>query len=270
MDIVDSHIHFWDITNGYNDWVKDTNLPKLVTPENLEASAFVHIEAHSEKFDPLCEYNWLKSKFNNSNIKVVAFVDFTLEISQFEKKIIYLSEHNNIVGIRQIMSKTYKSKYSPFEKCIPKDLEQKLKILREHKLIFEAQMYPEQFLPLLEKINNSGVKMVVEHFGLPLFGRNNNLAEWQRFIKECSQNTNWNLKLSGFDLNNQMSNVEKALDFVFENISFHQLCYGSNFPVSNHDDYNFWQKFLYKYIDNDEISKHVFKNVARRIYFKEG
>ncbi|MBK2240314.1 amidohydrolase, partial [Francisella tularensis] len=35
-------------------------------------------------------------------------------------------------------------------------------------------------------------------------------------------------------------------------------------------DYNFWQKFLYKYIDNDEISKHVFKNVARRIYFKEG
>ncbi|MBN3683906.1 amidohydrolase, partial [Francisella tularensis subsp. holarctica] len=33
MNIVDSHIHFWDITNGYNDWVKDTNLPKLVTPE---------------------------------------------------------------------------------------------------------------------------------------------------------------------------------------------------------------------------------------------
>ncbi|MDE5020697.1 amidohydrolase, partial [Francisella tularensis subsp. holarctica] len=95
----------------------------------------------------LCEYNWLKSKFNNSNIKVVSFVDFTLEISQFEKKIIYLSEHNNNVGIRQIMSKTYKSIYSPFEKCIPKDLEQKLKILRDQKLIFEAQMYPEQFLP---------------------------------------------------------------------------------------------------------------------------
>lgn len=105
MNIVDSHIHFWDITNGYNDWVKDTNLPKLVTPENLEASAFVHIEAHSEKFDPLCEYNWLKSKFNNSNIKVVAFVDFTLEISQFEKKIIYLSEHNNIVAYAKLCQK---------------------------------------------------------------------------------------------------------------------------------------------------------------------
>ncbi len=144
------------------------------------------------------------------------------------------------------MSKTYKSRYSPFEKSIPKDLEQKLKILKDHKLIFEAQMYPEQFLPILEKINNSDVKMVVEHFSLPLFGRNNNLIEWQRFIQECSQNTNWNLKLSGFDLNNEISNVEKALGFVFENISFHQLCYGSNFPVSNHDDYNSWQKFLYK------------------------
>ena len=52
----------------------------------MNASAFVHIEAHSEKFDSLCEYNWLKSKFNNKNIKIVAFVDFTLEISQFEKK----------------------------------------------------------------------------------------------------------------------------------------------------------------------------------------
>ncbi|MDE5020988.1 amidohydrolase, partial [Francisella tularensis subsp. holarctica] len=76
----------------------------------------------------------------------------------------------------------------------------------------------------------------------PLFGRNNNLEEWQIFIKECSQNTNRNLKLSGFDLNNQMSIVKKALDFVFENISFHQLCYGSNFHVSNHYYYNFWQK----------------------------
>lgn len=66
-------------------------------------------------------------------------------------------------------------------------------------------MYSEQFLPILEKINNSDVKMVVEHFGLPLFGRNNNLIEWQRFIQECSQNTNWNLKLSGFDLNNEIS-----------------------------------------------------------------
>ncbi|ALB01773.1 hypothetical protein ACH24_03560 [Francisella persica ATCC VR-331] len=82
---------------------------------------------------------------------------------------------------------------------------------------------------------NSDVKMVIEHFSLHLFGHIN-LIEWQRFIEECNQNTNLNLKLSGFDLNNEISNVEKVLDFVFDNISFHQLCYGSNFSISNHND----------------------------------
>lgn len=267
MSIVDSHIHFWDIENGYNDWIKNTNLPKVVTPESLNADAFVHVEAHSDIFDPLCECHWLKSKFPDKKIKIVAFADFTLDIFEFEKNIAYLAEVGDIVGIRHIMSKTYKSKYSPFDKDIPKDLEQKLKILKKYNLIFEAQMYPEQFLPLLDSINKSGVKMVVEHFGLPLFGSNNNLDQWHKFINECSQHPDWYLKLSGFDLNNKMADVNRALDFVFENITFHKLCYGSNFPVSYQDDYSCWQNFLHDYIKNDKISENVFKNVARRVYF---
>lgn len=267
MKIIDSHIHFWDINNGFNNWVENTSLPKLITPELVNANAFVHIEAHSEAFDSICEYNWLASNFPDKNIKVVAFADFTLNLAEFAKKIEYFAEHENIVGVRQIMSKTYKSKYSPFDKEIPKDLEQKLKVLKEYKLIFEAQMYPEQFLPLLEKISKSEVDMVVEHFGLPIFGRNNNLDQWHKFIKECAQNPNWMLKLSGFDLNNNMTDVRKTLDFIFENITFHKLCYGSNFPVSYQNDYKFWQSFLYQYINNDNISKNIFENVARRVYF---
>jgi predicted TIM-barrel fold metal-dependent hydrolase len=267
MEIIDSHIHFWDVGNGFNKWVENTYLPKLVTPENLNANAFVHIEAHGDDCDPLCEYNWLKSKFSDKNIRIVAFADFTLSVSEFEKKIEYLSQNKDIVGIRHIMSKTYKSKYSPFDKDIPKDLRQKLKVLKEYNLIFEAQMYPEQFLPLLDEISNSDVNMVVEHFGLPLFGRNNNLDQWYKFIKEVAQNSSWTLKLSGFDLNNRMNDVTKALDFIFEKITFHQLCYGSNFPVSHQNDYSYWSKFLKGYINNNDIAKHVFENVARRVYF---
>ncbi|MED7819002.1 MULTISPECIES: amidohydrolase family protein [unclassified Francisella] len=267
MNIIDSHIHFWDLKNGYNDWVKNTNFPSRVTPEGLNADAFVHIEAHSEIFDPLCEYKWLKSEFANKSIKVVAFVDFTLDIDSFEKKTTAIRKYKDIVGIRQIMAKTNKSSYSPFTKDIPNDLEDKLKILQQNNLVFEAQMYPKQFLNILEKIDNSKVTMVIEHFGLPIFNDKESLESWYILINECKQNSNWNFKLSGFELNNDFSHINKALDFIFENIHDTQLCYGSNFPVSHKDNYDFWQSFLHKYINNDTISENVFRNVAQKIYF---
>ncbi|QIW09982.1 amidohydrolase family protein [Francisella sp. LA112445] len=267
MKIIDSHIHFWDIKNGYNDWVKNTDLPSRVAPDDLNVEAFVHIEAHSEIFNPLCEYKWLKSEFLDKDIKVIAFLDFTSDILEFEKKVIQLKEYKDIVGVRQIMAKTNKSSYSPFIKDIPNDLQDKLKILQQNNLVFEAQMYPEQFLTILSSIDSSQVTMVIEHFGLPIFNDKNSLECWYSLINECKQNSNWNLKLSGFELNNDSSYVNKALDFIFENIHDNQLCYGSNFPVSNQNNYSFWQSFLHKYINNDTISKNVFKNVAQNIYF---
>ena len=134
--IIDSHIHFWDLANGYNNWVKDTNLPSLVTPVNLDADAFVHVEAHSNKFNPLCEYNWLKANFPQKNIKVVVAADFTQSIEIFRREMQKLSKVDGIVGVRQIMSKTIKTSYSPFDKDIPKDLKEKLSILKEYELVF--------------------------------------------------------------------------------------------------------------------------------------
>ena len=267
--IIDSHIHFWDLANGFNDWVKGTELPNLVTPLGLGEDAFVHIEAHSDKFDSLCEYNWLKSKFPQKDIKVVATVDFTKNINSFRKDIQKLSNVDDIIGVRQIMSKTTKTNYSPFDKDIPKDLKEKLQQLKEYGLVFEAQMYPEQYLSILDDIESSGVTMAIEHFGLPVYAGNNNLFEWKTFIKEISENNNWCLKLSGFDLNNDMENINKCLDFVFDNISTRKLCYGSNFPVSHKNSYSHWAKLLSEYINDNEAAKDLFYNTAKSIYFKE-
>ncbi len=48
-------------------------------------------------------------------------------------------------------------------------------------------MYPEQYLPLLDTIDSSGVTMVIEHFSLPIFAGNDNLSEWKTFMKQVSQ-----------------------------------------------------------------------------------
>ena len=157
------------------------------------------------------------------------------------------------------MAQTTKTSYSPFNGDIPSDLKDKLLILKENNLVFEAQMYPEQYLPFLEDIESSGVTMVVEHLGLPVFTGNNNLAEWKTFLRQVSQNNNWHLKLSGFDMNNDMKDVYKCLDFVFENVSTNQLCYGSNLPISHQDNYNNWKNLLVEYIDSNDIVKDITK-----------
>lgn len=265
---IDAHIHFWDLTNGYNNWVKATNFPSLITPVNLNANAFVHVEAHTNKLDPLCEYKWIKNSFPHKNIKVVAQVDFTQNIEGFKKDISNLAQADDIVGVRQIMATTTKSTYSPFNENIPSDLTNKLAILREYNLIFEAQLYPEQYLQVLDSIASSGVTMVIEHFGLPILAGNDNLLEWQEFIKQVSQNYNWYLKLSAFDLNNDINDVHKALNFILDNITTDKLCYGSNFPISQQNNYSSWQGYLLNYLDDDVAIKDIFLNVANKVYFK--
>ena len=267
MKIIDSHIHFWDTGNGLNDWVKETNLPKKVIPNDIvDTDSFVHIEAHTQDQNSLCEYNWLKSNFPNKNIKVVAFVDFTQDLDIFKKGVDIISRKEDIVGVRHIMAKTDKSKYSPFDDRVPYDILEKLRVLKENNLIFEAQLYPEQFLPLLNLIDKSGVIMAIEHFGLPIFGENDNLIEWQILIKKIAQNDKWYLKLSGFEFNNNYKYLNKALKFVFENIESSRLCYGSNFPVSNTDNNTKWAIILKNQIKDDNTLKNIFFNTSNQLY----
>ena len=72
-----------------------------------------------------------------------------------------------------------------------------------------------------------------------------------------------------YDLNNDMENINKCLDFVFDNISTRKLCYGSNFPVSHKNSYSHWAKLLSEYINDNEAAKDLFYNTAKSIYFKE-
>ena len=146
MKIIDSHIHFWNIDNKINEWVDTTDLPRIVSPNDFNTDCFVHVEAHSEKHDNLCEYRWLKKHFANKNIKIVAFIDFSQHISTFEQKAIQLGKITDVVGVRQIMATSNKSKYSPYNKDIPLDFSSKLKILAQNNLVFDCQMYPNQLL----------------------------------------------------------------------------------------------------------------------------
>ncbi|QWU99432.1 amidohydrolase family protein [Francisella salimarina] len=264
--IIDSHIHFWDIDNGYNRWVKDTDLPTKVLPSDFKIDNFVHIEAHAEDIDHLCEYKWLVANFSNKNIKVIAFVDFTQNVQSFEQKIIELSSCRDIVGVRQIMSKDSGAKYSPFDKEIPSDLFEKLVILKKYNMIFECQMYPQQFVSAVSDILKSNVTCCVEHFGLPIKTRNDNLLYWRDLLRCVDNHQNLYLKLSGGDLNNDEDDIKEILNEVKDSVDTSKLCYGSNYPVSNKDNYNKWFDIVYSTFTDAKSQQDIFCNTANKLY----
>ena len=266
MKIIDSHINFWDINNGLNDWVRETNLPKKVLPDDIiEVDTFVHVEAHNEKFNNLCEYNWLKETYPQKNIKVVAFIDFTKDIKIFENDVIKLSNTKDIVGVRQIMSKTDKLSYSPFQKNIPYDLNEKLKILGQTNLVVDLQMYPDQLLPILHLIEESNAKVLLEHFGLPIFENNDSINDWKKMLHEINYLNKFSIKLSGLDILNRVNSFNKIIDIVLEKVDENRLVYGSNYPVSNHNDYHYWYNFLKKALPSKYMNKIFYQN-AKKMY----
>ncbi|AJI52594.1 amidohydrolase family protein [Francisella philomiragia] len=264
--IIDSHIHFWDIDNNYNRWIKDTNLPTKVLPSDFKIDNFVHVEAHTEDINHLCEYKWLVDNFSNKNIKVIAFVDFTQSEQSFEQKIIELSYYKDIVGVRQIMSKDSSASYSPFDKEIPSDLFEKLVILKKYNMIFECQMYPQQFVNAVSDILKSNVTCCVEHFGLPIKTRDDNLLYWRDLLRYVDNNQNLYLKLSGGDLNNNEDKIKEILEEVKNSVASSKLCYGSNYPVSNTDNYNKWFDMVCNAFIDAKSQQDIFFNTANKLY----
>ncbi|MCW8091230.1 amidohydrolase family protein [Alteromonas sp. ASW11-130] len=267
MKIIDSHIHFWDVANGFNEWVEETTLPKQVSPDHLNAEGFVHIEAHGEHHSPFCEFSWLKQTYPNCHIKVIAFIDFTLPLKDFERCLSVLSAQPDIVGVRQIMATTSEFSYNPFKKAIPVDLREKLSMLTAHDMIFEAQMYPNQFLDLLDDIKASDVTMTLQHMALPVLSSAENQSHWRTLLKEISHQKNWIIKLSGFEMLNKDNQLEACLDSIFEIIPLNQLCYGSNYPVTHPHDYARWQNQLCEYINEEDVKMNIFYRTANRLYF---
>ncbi|MCW8107215.1 amidohydrolase family protein [Alteromonas ponticola] len=269
LKFIDSHIHFWDVRNGFNEWVEETALPGYVTPQHFSANGYVHIEAHGETHSSSCELNWLKSQFPQSNIKLIAFIDFNLPMDQFAHELSLLSAQPDIVGVRQIMASSTRFGYSPFQSEIPKDLSQKLELLAACNMIFEAQMYPGQFFKVLDAISASSVTMAIEHMGLPVISCTKNQRDWLSLVKAISHQSNWFLKLTGFDMLNKGERVTSTLDVIFETIAVSQLCYGSNYPVSHPNHYDSWFNTLREYLADEVIEKDVFYNTAKLLYFKK-
>lgn len=285
MKIIDSHIHFWDLTNNINNWVYEANNPSLeknympdtiINKFNGDLYGVVHIEAHDSDILTVNEVNWLSSIMkNNPKLKYshIAFADITLPTVQFCNIIDELKEYENVVGMRHIMSHNPKFDYSPCGTDLSNspNIYDNLDYLAKNNFIFNCQMYPYQINNILSAIISSGVTCVIDHLALPAWNEKGDIDHqlWQEMIIKLSKLDNVFIKVSGIDMFRKEAEFKDVVQFCLDKFPINRVMYGSNYPVSFNNDYNYWYEYLSIMNLSSVEKEQLFFKTAYEVFFEK-
>lgn len=284
MKVIDSHIHFWDLSNNINNWVFEESIPSLVKnylPDvvvknfNGTLDGVVHIQAHDPTVATDVEIAWLDKVMENFpelKYRHIAFADITLPNNEFKDVIAKLKKNKNVVGIRHILSFNPTFTYSPCDSDLStnNNIFDNLKCLAQNNFIFDCQMYPRQINNVLPAIVDSGVLCVVDHLALPAWYKEGDQDHilWQDTIIKLSRINNIFIKLSGIDMFRKEIEFDSVVEFCLEHVSSNKLIYGSNYPVSFTHDYNYWYEYVNRLNLDQATKEQIFFKNAYDNFFK--
>ena len=239
MQIIDPHVHFFNLAEGQYTWLQGENPPawpnlekikqpisaeQLVKSTDFELAGIVHIEAGFDNQSPINELNWLSSHLKNLSFKAISYNQIDAPAEQFNHALNALA-HSSLCGIRDITEDDDAVRLkSPH--CI-----NNLNLLATNKLHFEAQFdienseitkqiaYYAKQLPQLQ--------IIINHAGLP-----SNLNDWQQGAELLAQHDNIAIKFSGFELLQLTSEQQAAcFNILFNYFGQQRIMFASNFPV---------------------------------------
>lgn len=287
MQLIDSHLHLWDLKQKINSWVVKSNDPRLMQNFTLNElmnfyakehslAGFITIEA-ADGDKTLDEVKWLNqlSKSLPSNIlhKHIAYINTTQNPEQFNEELAKFKQFDFIAGFRDICSFSDNSSYSPCASDITLDEKKmlnllvNLKTLENHGYIYDCQMYSDQLLRIYPLIIESKVKMVIDHCGLPLLTSDKEFIAWQSMLDKYAQ-SNVIFKLSGLEMNDNWDNRSRIIKTIIGKISIDRLCYGSNFPLVKQD----WLRELLNLLKNSGLNnqqiEQIFLKNSLHFYFR--
>lgn len=280
MQIIDTHVHFWDLNQNINSWVLNQSneaLKQDFLPQTLQQKmqdklyGVVHIEAHDSRIDTEVEIKWLMAvaqKCPEIQIKHIAYVDMTLPKVQFIAKLDKLKQYPQVVGIRHILAYEQGVDYCPESQDLSThpNVLANLQILADYDLIFDCQAYPRQLLNLAPHLKASRVKTAIEHSGLPLWDNGEQRKLWQQSMRILSEIGHVSLKLSGLQMLGQLAHNKAIINYAIDCCGYQKLMYASNNPVCFGDSPLEWFKILEQVCGGN--GKVFYDNALRFYRFK--
>lgn len=246
MNIIDPHLHLFDLNKGQYHWLKAENPPfwpdkplisknfneqdlKLASP--LSLAGFVHIEAGFDNQQPWREIAWLEQKCQ-SNFRSVASLDITLMPEIFSQQLDKLLAYKSVVGIRHILDDEALSILEHENSLI------NLQLLAIKQLSFELQLslsdsqVIEQLIEIISA--TSGLFYCINHAGWPPLSVEHSTTQWQVNLQRLSEFSNIYIKCSGFEMadrNYSKSWQQKVISQCIASFGLSRVMLASNFPL---------------------------------------
>lgn len=305
MNVIDPHIHLFDVELGDYGWLKPSNPPfwpdkpiinrsfndaDLNLNSLMSLSGFVHIEAGFNNAQPWLEIEWLEEQVSIP-FKAIASADITLAPNEFMILIDKLKNYKNVVGIRHIFDDEtvdiLRHQNTPIN----------LAYLAQSNLIFETQiegcdeeavtqycgmakshetltliLSHANFCPSATKINDFDVssKETIENQVSDNETNDNKILQWRNNIVRLALNKNVSIKASGWEMvarDYTLKHVENVISFLVAKFGVERVMLASNFPLTlfSHSYNDLWQSYLTLNFDEEVLNQLMHDN-AKRIY----
>ncbi|MDH6152861.1 MULTISPECIES: amidohydrolase family protein [Paraburkholderia] len=295
MQVVDSHIHLWDLKTHRYPWLENPGVSFVGDARDLkhdyllddllgeagdiDVLKLVHVEANHDPADPVEETRWLQSIADRDASRgmpnaIVAAVDLSAQNAPA-----LLEAHAsfaNTRGIRQILNVHDNKLFDYVGRYYMREPQwrEHFALLRRYDLSFDLQLYPSQMEEAATLARaHADTLLVVNHAGM--FVDRNSVAgyrAWREGMRLLAACPNVAVKISGLAMFDHHWTVESLRPYVLETIDtfgVERAMFASNFPVDrlfgSYTDW--WRAYAAIVGDASEAEKDaLFRRNAERYY----
>lgn len=300
MQVVDPHIHFWDLDTHHYPWlatpgrsfVGDANaLRHNYLPDDLlddaadvEVIKAVHVEANHDPADPVEETRWLQSLADAGQSVngvarrlpdgIVAAAD--LSAADVAQTLAAHAAFANTRGIRQILNRHANALYNYVARDYLDDptWRRNFALLARFGLSFDLQLYPSQMMQASALAHeHPDIQFIVNHAGM-FVDRDSvdGFRQWRDGLRALAAAPNVAIKISGLAMFDHAWTVESFRPYVLQAIDTFGIAramFASNFPVDRlFGAYgSLWHAYAQIVGGASESERHaLFRGTAERIY----
>lgn len=293
-NIIDTHMHLWDLKNNYP-WLM-TDVPALINlggnydslKQNFLAEDYialvkdhkvtqsVHVEAFGFEGNPILETKWLQAQADQFGFPhgIVAHAD--LHDPNVEEVIMQHCQYPNMRGIRMALNYSENPPLQMAEHgdyLSDKQWRKGFGLLAKYNLLFDLQIFDNQIEDAISLAKEfSDINIVIEHFAWPLDASEQHLAIWRQKMTAIAECPNVFVKLSAIGWVFKNANFETLNKYILEAIKIfgiHRCMFGSNFPPDSlfysFNDLMLTFKKIFSIYSENEQHKFFYEN-AKRIY----
>ncbi|RQH06449.1 amidohydrolase family protein [Paraburkholderia dinghuensis] len=295
MQVVDPHVHFWNLDTHHYPWLAQPGvsfvgdaralrfnyLPAdlLHDAGDIDVLKVVHVEANHDPADPVEETRWLQGLADSGGAHafpdaIVAAADLSAPNAQA-----VLEAHAafpNTRGIRQILNVHADPLYNYVGRHYMRDPAWRghFALLARHGLSFDLQLYPSQMEEAAALASeHPDVPLILDHTGM-FVDRNSvdGYRAWRDGLRALAACPNVTVKISGLAMFDHDWTIESLRPYVLETIDAfgaERAMFASNFPVDRQfGSYtDLWRAFA-RIVSgaSDDEKTALFRGNAERIY----